>query len=91
MCGIMKMFGTSVRAFAGCADGQQGLQRSLYTIATNACLDALKKRPPRTLPVAAYPAADPLGSIAPATAEALWLEPFPDSWLTEATGNPEAH
>src|SRR6266446_2437026 len=63
----------------------------LYTIATNACLDALKKRPPRTLPVAAYPAADPLGSIAPATAEALWLDPFPDSWLTEATGNPEAH
>ncbi len=71
--------------------GSASLRTWLYTIATNACLDALKKRPPRTLPVAAYPAADPLGSIAPATAEALWLEPFPDSWLTEATGNPEAH
>ncbi len=63
----------------------------LYTIATNACLDTLKKRPPRTLPVAAYPATDPLGPIAPALAEALWLEPFPDSWLAEAADNPEAH
>jgi RNA polymerase sigma-70 factor, ECF subfamily len=71
--------------------GSASLRTWLYTIATNACLDALKKRPPRTLSVAAYPAADPLGSIVPATAEALWLEPFPDSWLTEAADNPEAH
>ena len=70
--------------------GSASLRTWLYTIATNACLDALKKRPPRTLPVAAYAASDPLSLIAPALAEALWLEPFPDSWLTEATDNPEA-
>jgi RNA polymerase sigma-70 factor (ECF subfamily) len=70
--------------------GSSSLRTWLYTIATNACLDALKKRPPRTLPVAAYPAADPLSPIAPAITEAIWLEPFPDSWLSEATDNPEA-
>jgi RNA polymerase sigma-70 factor (ECF subfamily) len=71
--------------------GSSSLRTWLYTIATNACLDALKKRPPRTLPVAAYPATDPLSPIAPAITEAIWLEPFPDSWLAEATDNPEAH
>ena len=71
--------------------GASSLRTWLYTIATNACLEALKKRPPRTLPVAAYSATDPLGPIAPALAEALWLEPFPDSWLAEAADNPEAH
>ena len=71
--------------------GASSLRTWLYTIATNACLDALKKRSPRTLPVAASPATDPLSPFVPATAEAHWLEPFPDSWLTEATDNPEAH
>src|SRR5258707_13670288 len=70
--------------------GASSLRTWLYTIATNACLEALKKRPPRTLPVAAYPATDPLSPIAPALAEALWLEPVPDSWLAEAADNPEA-
>ena len=71
--------------------GVSSLRTWLYTIATNACLDALKKRPPRTLPAAAYPALDPLSPIAPAITEPIWLEPFPDSWLTEAADNPAAH
>ena len=40
--------------------GQALLRTWLYRIATNACLDALKKRLPRTLPVAVSPEADPL-------------------------------
>jgi RNA polymerase sigma-70 factor (ECF subfamily) len=64
--------------------GQASLRTWLYRIATNACLDVLKKRPPRVLPVAISPAADPFLPLAPAWAESTWLEPFPDSWLTEA-------
>ena len=39
--------------------GQASLRTWLYRIATNACFDALKKRPPRTLPASVAPAADP--------------------------------
>ncbi len=70
--------------------GPGSLRTWLYTIATNTCFDALKKRSPRTLPTAASLASDPTRAVAPRSAEALWLEPFPDSWLAEATENPEA-
>lgn len=70
--------------------GSSSLRNWLYTIATNASLDALKKRSPRLLPTSAYPEADPEQPVAPRTAEVLWLEPFPDTWLAEATENPEA-
>lgn len=70
--------------------GSASLRTWLYTIATNACLDALKKHKSRTLPMVAYPVNDPLSPSAAATAEVLWLEPFPDSWLAEAAENPEA-
>jgi RNA polymerase sigma-70 factor (ECF subfamily) len=70
--------------------GSASLRTWLYTIATNACLDVLKKRSPRTLPTATYPAADPLSPIAEPLAEATWLEPFPDAWLAEAMEDPEA-
>jgi hypothetical protein len=66
------------------------LRRWLYTIATNTSLDLLKKGSPRTLPTAASSAWDPMRPVAPRSAEVLWLDPFPDSWLAEATENPEA-
>lgn len=69
--------------------GASSLRTWLYTIATHACLDALKKRTPRTLPVAASSVADTFNPMESATSEALWLEPFPDSWM-EAIENPEA-
>jgi len=73
--------------------GPGSLRTWLYTIATHTSLDALKKRSPRTLPTAASPASDPTRPVAPRGAEALWLEPFPDSWLASAeeqAENPEA-
>src|SRR5258708_26438656 len=70
--------------------GPGSLRTWLYTIATHTSLDALKKRSPRTLPTAASPVWDPKRPVAPRSAEALWLEPFPDTWLAEATENPEA-
>lgn len=70
--------------------GPGSLRTWLYTIATNASLDALKKRSRRILPTTTYPAADPLHPTATPSTDVLWLEPFPDSWLVEATENPEA-
>lgn len=70
--------------------GRGSLRTWLYTIATNACLDALKKHSPRMLPVASSQVWDPKMPVAPRNSEVPWLEPFPDSWLAEATENPEA-
>lgn len=69
--------------------GPGSLRAWLYTLATNTSLDALKKRSPRIMPTSAYPASDPLDPTAPRNTEILWLEPFPDAWLAEATENPE--
>jgi RNA polymerase sigma-70 factor, ECF subfamily len=70
--------------------GHASLRTWLYSIATNACLDTLKKRRPRTLPAAASHAMSSRAPIAPAPAESLWLDPYPDRWLAEAPDNPEA-
>lgn len=70
--------------------GQASLRTWLYRIATNACLDALKHRGPRTLPTSVAPAADPHLPLAPAWGESTWLDPFPESWLAEATEDPAA-
>jgi RNA polymerase sigma-70 factor (TIGR02960 family) len=58
-------------------EGRSSLRAWLYKIATNACLDALDKRP-RT---------------ASATGEVLWLQPYPDDLLEDLGGegdDPEA-
>lgn len=73
--------------------GSASLRTWLYTIATNTCLDTLKKRGSRMLPTRFSPASDPMRPVAPRSAEELWLEPFPDSWLASAqeqAENPEA-
>ena len=64
----------------------------LYKIATNACLDALKKRPHRSLPIHHADAGDPTDSSNQGAAgieETLWLEPYPDELLPDPDGNPE--
>jgi RNA polymerase sigma-70 factor (TIGR02960 family) len=58
-------------------EGRSSLRAWLYKIATNACLDALDKRP-RTVS---------------ATGEVLWLQPYPDELLDELAseaGDPAA-
>jgi len=71
--------------------GAASLRTWLYAIATHACLDVLKKRPPRTLPTISYPTADPAEPLAPPIGDALWLEPCPTIWLDETRDNPETH
>ena len=58
-------------------EGRSSLRAWLYKIATNACLDALDKRPRSVT----------------ATGEVLWLQPYPDELLEELVGegdDPEA-
>src|SRR5262249_54088703 len=56
----------------------------LYRIATNACLDELKRRPRRALASEAYPPADPRAPHEPPVEEPVWLEPMPDAWLASS-------
>lgn len=56
----------------------------LYRIATNVCLDELKRRPRRLL---ASDASPPSADIAPpfqSVEEPVWLEPMPGAWLAGA-------
>lgn len=64
----------------------------LYRIATNACLDELKKRPRRATPQDMSPPTDPAWPLdAPPLEEASWIEPMPDTWLAgEAERDPSA-
>jgi RNA polymerase sigma-70 factor, ECF subfamily len=62
------------------SDGRLAFRPWLYRIATNACLDVLRRRPFRVLPPDVAPAGDP--AVAPSPpAELPWLEPYPDRLL----------
>jgi RNA polymerase sigma factor (sigma-70 family) len=70
---------TLLAAWRGLAgfEGRASLRAWLYRIATNRCLNALRKRPPRE--PAPCPWTD-LQSPAPTRREEpLWLEPYPDA------------
>jgi RNA polymerase sigma-70 factor (ECF subfamily) len=68
--------------------GRSSLRTWLYRIATNACLDELKRRPRRVLPQDVVPPADPTVIPSVPTQEIPWLTPFPDR-LLETVGTSE--
>ena len=72
-------------------EGRASLRAWLYKIATNACFDALSKRPRRVLPTTQSAPADPRQPFAPPITEAIWLEPYPDDLIDEPEAGPEAH
>ena len=79
------------RALGGFERGRS-LRPWLYRIATNVCLDAIKKRPKRVLPIDhGPPAREGQGPGEPIT-ELIWLEPYPDERLGGDSGlaSPEA-
>jgi RNA polymerase sigma-70 factor, ECF subfamily len=69
-----------LRAWRGVGrfDGRSSLRSWLYTIATNACLRLIERRPKRVLPIDLGPPADPHGELSKPLVESVWIEPFPD-------------
>jgi RNA polymerase sigma-70 factor, ECF subfamily len=63
-------------------EGRSSLRSWLYTIATNASLTAIERRPKRVLPIDYGPAADPHGDgLGLPPIESVWVEPYPDEGL----------
>src|ERR671936_1344335 len=79
---------TLLRAWRGLPrfESRSSLRSWLYTIATNACLRAIERRPARVLPIDYAPAADPHDGPAEPVTESVWLEPYPDEPLGIAGG-----
>jgi RNA polymerase sigma-70 factor, ECF subfamily len=71
------------------ADGRSSLKAWLYRIATNACLDVLRRRPRRVMPPEVAAAADPEAPVPPPE-DLPWLQPYPDRLLAPAEEGPEA-
>jgi RNA polymerase sigma-70 factor, ECF subfamily len=60
-------------------EGRSSLRSWLYTVATNACLRLVERRPKLVLPVDYGPAADPHDGLGEPLLEPLWVEPYPDA------------
>ncbi|MGN6167371.1 MAG: sigma-70 family RNA polymerase sigma factor, partial [Solirubrobacteraceae bacterium] len=76
---------TMLRAWRGLErfEGRAALRSWLYRIATNVCLDMLGGRQRRAMPMDLGPAKSPELANANVLGEATWIEPIPDSVLSE--------
>lgn len=70
--------------------GRAPLRAWLYKIATNLCLDALARRPRRTVPRTRGAASSPETPVPAEVHEPIWLEPMPDDVAAGEEANPEA-
>jgi RNA polymerase sigma-70 factor, ECF subfamily len=79
---------TFLRAWRGLPEfrGRSSLRSWLYRIATNTCLDAIKRRPKRVLPVDYGPASAPSTEAGEPLVESVWIEPYPDEELGSEDG-----
>jgi RNA polymerase sigma-70 factor, ECF subfamily len=81
---------TMLRAWRARAtfEDRTGLRPWLYRIATNVCLDMLKGRARRALPMDVAPAATGELRRGDARPEATWIQPAPDSLVLPPGGDP---
>ena len=81
-----------LRAWRGLArfEGRSSLRSWLYTVATRTCLDVLKDRKRRALPMDLSPASDHVVTHDTPVAEVAWLGPYPDAGLAEGLAGPGA-
>jgi RNA polymerase sigma-70 factor, ECF subfamily len=70
--------------------GRSSLKTWLYTIATNACLKAIERRPAKVMPVDFGPAGDPHRDLDEPLVESVWLEAYPDGRLMAGVTEPGA-
>src|SRR5215469_7372334 len=61
----------------------------LYRIATNRCLNTLRRVPRRSLPSETHLQSDPSSPAISRLREPIWLEPFPDDLLADQYSDPE--
>lgn len=62
-------------------EGRAALRSWLYRIATNVCIDMLKGRKRRALPMDFGPAQEPIEANLNVRSEVTWIQPIPDSAL----------
>jgi RNA polymerase sigma-70 factor, ECF subfamily len=85
---------TLLRAWRGLPrfEGRSAPGSWLYRIATNACLDALARRPKRVLPVDYGPPSGPGDEPGNPVSGSVWVEPYPDEQfgLEDGYASPDA-
>jgi RNA polymerase sigma-70 factor (ECF subfamily) len=85
---------TLLGAWRGLArfESRAALRSWLYTIATNACLKAIRRRPRRVLPIDYGPSSDPHDRTGEPLVESIWVDPYPDEPVggDDATDGPAA-
>ncbi|HYZ90845.1 MAG TPA: sigma-70 family RNA polymerase sigma factor [Actinomycetota bacterium] len=81
---------TLMRAWRGLDnfDNRSSLRTWLYRIATNACLDMLKSRKRRALPIDLSPASTATAPLEEPLSNDTWIEPIPDGRVLPLSGDP---
>jgi RNA polymerase sigma-70 factor (ECF subfamily) len=84
---------TMLRAWRALAtfEDRAGLRPWLYRIATNVCLDMLKSRSRRALPMDVAPVGTSEGRLGDRRPEATWIQPAPDSLILPLDADPASH